>query len=150
MGASSIVMITSKAKNQWFFLILRSLWKEMSYCQKTLISAFVKANSILIALFSWLYSSLCRMLKMKKTYIHKNSIDVIGTIVALKWCYIRSVIISCKEKEGKIWWHFLEGTQCDKYGKIVQYKYEPKHLQPYYLEDIIDPKGIGIHPYKII
>ena len=90
------------------------------------------------------------MLKMKKTYIHKNSIDVIGTIVALKWCYIRSVIISCKEKEGKIWWHFLEGTQCDKYGKIVQYKYEPKHLQPYYLEDIIDPKGIGIHPYKII
>ena len=59
------------------------------------------------------------MLKMKKTYIHKNSIDVIGTIVALKWCYIRSVIISCKEKREKIDDIFYKAHNGLKMEKIV-------------------------------
>ena len=51
------------------------------------------------------------------TYIYKYSINVIGTIVALERCYIRSVIISCKRK-GKNHDIFFKASQTYRVAKM--------------------------------
>jgi len=51
-----------------------------------------------------------------KTYINKNCIYVVCAVIALKWCYVRPEIVSCKKKwiEAFIWdliWSiYLRGT----------------------------------------